>query len=130
VVDDQLGCGLPETEADMLASCLRLGVRAIRVTGKSINLDGSVGERLNASLRVRLANAVSQVKGAGDGVAVSFKRYLEPRLLSGSVAAAIRSVADLRDAPAQDYDISVLRALERERIVDLYLNENIALSTL
>lgn len=130
VVDDQLGCGLPETEADMLASCLRLGVRAIRVTGKSINLDGSVGERLSASLRVRLANAVSQVKGAGDGVAVSFKRYLEPRLLSGSIAAAIRSVAALRDARAQDYDISVLRALERERIVDLYLNKDIALPTL
>jgi len=130
VVDDQLGCGLPETEAEVLAACIRFGVRVLRVAGKSINLDGSVGERLTARLRVRLANPVSQVNGTDDGIVVTFKRYLEPQLLSGSAAGAVRSIANLTDAPAQDFDISVLRELERERIVDLYLSEDIDLAML
>jgi tetratricopeptide (TPR) repeat protein len=130
VIDDQLGGGLPETEPEMLAACLRLGVRVIRVAGQSINLDGSAGERLNASLRVRLANPVSQVKVTDGGAVVNFKRYLEPRLLSGSIAAAVRCIATLTDIPAQDFDISVLRALERQRIVELYLSENVDLATL
>ena len=39
-------------------------------------------------------------------------------------------IANLTDAPAQDFDISVLRELERERIVDLYLSEDIDLAML
>jgi tetratricopeptide (TPR) repeat protein len=126
VVDDQLGCGLPETEAEMLAACLRLGVRVVRVSGKSVNLDGNAGQRATDRLRVRLANPVSQVKGTDDGVFVTFKRYLEPQILSGAAADAARSIANLTDAPAQDFDISVLRELERERIVDLFLPEDIS----
>ena len=130
VVDDQLGCGLPETEAEMLATCLRLDFRVVRVAGKNINLGESLRKRLSARLRVRLANPVSNFKQTGDGIVVTFKRYLEPHLLLGTAADTVRDIANLSDAPAGDFDISVVRSLERERIVDLYLPENIDLATL
>jgi tetratricopeptide (TPR) repeat protein len=136
LVDDRLGCGLPETQADMLAASLRLGVQAVRVAGRCLKLDGTAGGQARAHLRVRLANTVSRVMGRQEGVVVTFKRYLEPQTLSGAAASAVRTISDLYNADirglpcaaAQDFDMSLLRELERERIVDLFLPEDVSVS--
>jgi hypothetical protein len=130
VVDEQLGCGLPETQAEVLAACLRLGVQLVRIAGNTINLKDGIGEWGTARLRVRLANPVSQVKRTGDGIIVTFKRYLEPQLLTGSAGDVVIAIANHTEATAQDFDISILRALERARILDLYLDKEIDLATL
>ncbi len=138
VADDRLGCGLPEREADMLAACLRLGIPVVQVASNCISLGGAAGEQARARLQVRLASIVSNIIEGRDGVGVTFKRYLEPQKLSGKAADALRligglSEGDLRDSPSTDssnFDMSLLRQLERERIVDIFLPEDITVAAL
>jgi hypothetical protein len=106
------------------------------VEGKCIALDRTTGERVEGLLHARLANTVSRVTQRREGVVVTFKRYLEPQTLSGPAASVVRLIADLSianvrallQATGQEFDLSMLRVLERERIIDLFLPEDIALS--
>jgi tetratricopeptide (TPR) repeat protein len=136
IVDDRLGCGLPESEAGFLAVCLRLGLRAVSIEGRPAKLDRRALEQLELRLCVRLGSIVSRVSQRGDDVVVAFKRYLKPRMLVGTAANLVRLIADgspaeVRDmlaAAGRNSDLSLLRALERDRIIELFLPEDVSLA--
>jgi tetratricopeptide (TPR) repeat protein len=133
VVDDGMGCGLPETEAELLAACVRHGVQSLIFKGRPVSLSG---EQLSARLHARLASTVSRVFEAGDGVVVAFKRYLKPRPFNGRAAAIVRAFSkaeswDLsslyRETGAND-DLPLLRTMEKQRVIDLFLPEETLVS--
>jgi hypothetical protein len=76
------------------------------------------------------------VSQRGDDVVVAFKRYLKPRMLVGTAANLVRLIADgspaeVRDmlaAAGRNSDLSLLRALERDRSIELFLPEDVSLA--
>jgi len=138
VVDDGQGCGLPESEASFLAVCLRLGLRTVAIEGRRIELDRMTCAWLERRLYVRLASIVSRVSQQKGQVVIVFKRYLPPRTLSGPAANLVRLIADLSPAEIRvarlvtrgKFNLSLLRALERDRIVELFLPKDVSIAAL
>ena len=140
VVDDQLGRDLPVSEADMITACLRLGLPAVEMDGRVIDLDDGRRGRLERRLRVRLGDAVERVELEPESVIVSFKRYQAPQRLTGLaseilglVAGAAPSLEDLRAALGADAAASVLpilRGLEQDRVVALSLPDEVTIASL
>lgn len=135
VVDDQLGRDLPETEAELISVCLRLGLPAVELDGRVIELDGGLRERLEERLRVRLGDAVERLDLDPAGAVVSFRRYRDPQRLTGLAASilgllagAAPSLADVRAALGAVTPI--LRALERDRIVKMTLPDEVTFASL
>ena len=134
VVDDQLGHDLPLQEAQLVASCLRLGVRDVALTDSVVELDVGLRSRLEDHLRVRVGDAVDQLDLTAARAVVTFKRYREPQRIAESATIVLRRIADSavaggaggveiaelrRGAPDSKSLIPLLRSLERERVIEL-----------
>jgi tetratricopeptide (TPR) repeat protein len=139
VVDDQLGHDMPRTESELLALCLRLGVRELVMDGEPLDLDDVARRRLEGMLRLRLGSAVHHVRFEPQGVLVAFKRYNEPQRLTGVAADVVASVRDAesdaeeacRAWPGDGASLMpLLRELERDRIIELYLPADVTRASL
>lgn len=140
VVDDQLGRDLPGSEAEMITACLRLGLPAVELDGRVIELDDGLRERLEGRLRVRLGDAVERLDLEPSGAVVSFKRYRDPRRLTGLaagilglVAGGAASLQDVRAALGAGAVASVvptLRGLEQDRVVTMSLPDVVTFASL
>ena len=99
-----------------------------------------IRERLERALRVRLGTAVARLMHESEGTFVEFKRYRDPQRFGGAAGRVLdqikegaRPVADVLSAlpiSAEGYALPLLRSLERERIVDLFLPDHLSVATL
>lgn len=122
VVDDRLGHGLPRSEAEVLGVALRLGIRSLRLKERVLELDGRTRDDLEALLRVRVGSAVAHVSHEDAHATVRFRRYREPRRVGRESSELLRELAGREvTVAALDAQFSLLRELERERIVELFL---------
>ena len=93
-IDANLGADIPTTRDEALSVALRLGVEDFCYGDERLRLDVATRERLVGDLEVRLSPAVKAVTESGDGVIVTFKRYLSRTVLFDDEA---RLVALLRE---------------------------------
>lgn len=133
LTDDRLGIGIPQTGAELLETCLRVGARGLTFGGRRLDLDGEPRAAYTNRLRVSLGPAVRDLDAGGR---VRFRRSLPPRTLA---APEKRLVAALRDSPSvadvcsrlsdlsRDRVISELRALEGDRVLRLELPGDVRL---
>ena len=131
VVDDRLGNEIPQGSRELLESCLRLRARGLVFADGRESYDPEERAKLEAGLRVRFGYAVDRIRFTPEGASVAFKRYLAPKGLDPEMS---QILALMEDQPsltelAERLDLSHrfdlmlfrLRALERERVVALYL---------
>jgi tetratricopeptide (TPR) repeat protein len=130
LVDDRLGSGLPGSEVDLLSSCLRLGIGAVRIDGREISLGQADAEPIRCQIRVRLGNAVARVERDPAGDACFFKRYRPPRRLSSPASAVVRQLGAEDRAVPDGARIELLRELERDRIVEIRLPDDLSFERL
>jgi hypothetical protein len=134
LVDDRLGHEMAQTRAELLDTCVRLAVPKMVFDGEVTDLDAPARARLEQEAQVRLGSAVAQVDFDGPAAVVSFKRYRPPLTLPEEESAILRTLQDgeslaalaRRMAPTQQPDQvrRFVRALERERVLNLYIPEN------
>ena len=137
IVDDQLGRDLPSSDSELLAVCLRLNLPALVVNGQVLYLDEVARQRLESFLRVRICTAVRQVQSDQEGVLVQFRRYRGPQRVTDAagevltkLAAADLTIAECRALSGlSESVISLVRSLERDRIVEIHLPADVTLDS-
>jgi tetratricopeptide (TPR) repeat protein len=139
VVDDRLGQEIPATRAELLGTCLRLGIPQMRFGHDTFDFNEDLRRRLEMASLVQLGKAVDQVEFVDGNAIVTFKRYLAPRVVPGEDAAILDAIAD-RPGLAQlarrlvkplSVVLASIRLLERARVVNVELeNDSYALQGL
>lgn len=128
--DVNLGTDIPATRDEALSVALRRGVEDFCYGDERLRLDAAARERLAGDLEIRLSPAVNAVTESGDGVIVTFKRYLPRAVLfdqDARLVAPLREGDRLRlktlpiiaDGRAVDQVMPALRRLEAAHIVRL-----------
>ncbi len=94
VIDDRFGCEIPVTKAELVNTCLRLGVPRMCFCGEVLKIDESLRHRLEMQSLVRLGRAVDNLEFSNDGVAISFRRYLPSKFFTGTRAALLAEIVN------------------------------------
>jgi tetratricopeptide (TPR) repeat protein len=118
-VFDRQGCEMAESQAELVESCLQLGVRDLRFGNEAIRLDKAQLER---HLEFRLAPIVASIADQDGIVEVRFKRYfpsvrLEP--LAAAMVARLEGSREFRRWTGPQETVGLLRDL---RIVETRLS--------
>lgn len=130
LIDDQFGCEMPRTPAEMHSMCVRHGVETITWQGQVTRLSPQERAALEAASRVRIADGVTTLILDDATPQVHFKRYRRPYRLSDEdvhllrgITDAPRGIADLAASACPGGDpqaiIPRLRLLERQRVVTI-----------
>jgi tetratricopeptide (TPR) repeat protein len=132
VLDDQLGRDIPSMRNEILGVGLRLALPSLVIDGRNVNLN-ALRNHLESHLRVRLGSAVDRLIPGADATVVTFKRYHDFQEVSGLalyllglIQTADRTIEELRSKLPEGSagsELSCLRMLERERIIELSLPE-------
>src|SRR5262249_43162674 len=126
-VDSRLGREIPVSLAEMVETCLRLGVSRCCFDGLGFEWNAAQAAVAHRGLIVRRGCAVDWLEEHGEGATVHFKRYLSPRTLDArerrlwARLADSAVVSDLTEGgePVEGWTLESLRALERARVIDL-----------
>jgi hypothetical protein len=127
-IDLNVGKDIPTTREEALSVALRLGVEDFCFGGERLRLDAGERERMTGDLEVRLSPAVKTATESGDGLAVTFKRYLpsvvlfdeNARLvapLSNGDRVRLRTLPMVADGQSSEQLMPALRRLEAAHII-------------
>lgn len=129
VVDDLHGREMPATPDELIAACVRLGVRDVAIEGGVMSLSRDERKRIERSLRAHVGCAVENVAFDDGRASVFFKRYFHPIVLtleeSGLLSLAVngQKVDEIlnryEETASRDHVLEMLRALEQKRVVNL-----------
>ncbi|MBM4256626.1 MAG: tetratricopeptide repeat protein [Deltaproteobacteria bacterium] len=133
VVDDSVGYEIAGTLLTMVDTALRYDIETVISGASVVTLDPEMRRQLTLQSHVRFSDAVARVEQQSTQELIYFKRYFSPRRLTfrehwlGKALQESPTVEDLWRQHGQDESqetfLSMIRTLERERIIVLSVHE-------